>query len=830
MIIKSGIRQHLGSFAGIFVSTLAAVILLTGLGVVLESGLRGGYDPVRYSAADVIVGGQQSSALPEDLAVVFPEQAALPQGAADSISALNNVAKVIPDFTIQLSDNGAAVTAHNWASTSITNQNLLSGKMPQQAGDVVVGASDPHAHLGDSLVLSHGGAPATYTVVGTASEPPSSSGSAPERQVFLSDEAAAALTGGDHDAKTLAVFAKDGVSAQTLAANIQTQAPGVDTYTGKDRGTAEFLDAGAGRGTLVAFGSSFGGTALLIALFLVAAALSLSLHQRQRDFALLRTIGSTPGQLRSLILGEVFVVSAAAGVIGVGPGYLLAQILKNVFSSNGLIPPGFAFTFSPWPGISAVVLVVLTVLVVANIVAARFSKVSPIQALTESSTTPAKLGTGRLITGIVLTGAGLLASASPLLLHGTAAIAAPAAAGLLLIVAVGLLGPKIAGAGVSMFGRLLRTSRTPGVVLAHANSTGNARRLAAAVVPLALGIGLGLVQLGTSAIVANEAQVQVQDGITANLLVTNPGFGFSAKAVESIKATSGVTVLNAVAVSGATIESIQFGDPSAEQYALQGIDPLTAPATMDLAVKMGSLADLQNPLTVALSTDVAQDAGAKLGDTVNVRLGDGTPIKAKLVATYGRGLGFGAVTVSNDLVRAHTNTGLDTQVLINVDPSKSDQVAAGLSNAGFVVGDPHTAAAQGAKTRSADSFASSLALFIILGYVGLAVVNTLVVATLERRREFALLRLIGSNVRQIYSMMAIEAVMIAILAAVLGVAVAFPALAGISFAVSGQPWPNLSSGTLVVIGVMSSLAVVAIGFATTLALRASPIAEIGSRE
>ncbi|MGP9504226.1 FtsX-like permease family protein [Specibacter sp. AOP5-B1-6] len=837
MLISSGIRQHLGSFAGIFTAALAAVILLTGLGVVLESGLRGGYEPVRYSAADVIVGGEQTVAVPEDVPLVFPERAALPPGTAANIEALPDVEKVLPDFTIQLAGNGAGVAAHNWAASGITGQQLQSGRAPMTAGDVVVEETDPHAQLGDSIVLSLGGTPTTYTVVGTVgastvgvSADDADTASVPERHVFVSDEAAAMLAGEGHSAPTLAVFATSGVSSQVLAADIRSQSPGVATYVGKDRGTAEFLDAGAGRATLVAFGSSFAGTALLVALFLVAAALSLSLHQRQRDFALLRTIGSTPRQLRSLIRGEVLVITLAAAVLGVGPGYLLGVLLKTTLSDNGLIPTGFAFSFSPWPGLGALVIVVLTVLVVANMVALRFSRVSPIEALREASTTPAELGKARVVTGIVLGIAGLLAAGSPIFLRGPSALAGPAAAALLLIVAVGILGPKIAGVGVRLLGRFLRTSRAPGIVLAHANSRGNAGRLAAAIVPLALGIGLGLVQLGTQSVVATEAQVQVQDGITADLLVTNPGFGFSVTAVEDINSADGITAVNAVAVSAATLEFTQFGEPAAEQYALQGIDPLTVPATMNLLVKTGSLGELQRPSTVALSTDAAQNAGAKVGDGVHVRLGDGTPITATLVATYGRGLGFGDVTVASELVRAHTTSGLDTQVLINVDPAMQAQVVADLSSAGFIVADPHGLQAQGAETRSSESFASSLALFIILGYVGLAVVNTLVVATVERRREFALLRLIGSNVRQIYAMMTVEAVMIAVLAAVLGVAVAFPALAGISFAVSGQLWPGVSAASLAVVGVMSFLAVAALGFATTLALRASPIQEVGSRE
>jgi hypothetical protein len=66
---------------------------------------------------------------------------------------------------------------------------------------------------------------------------------------------------------------------------------------------------------------------------------------------------------------------------------------------------------------------------------------------------------------------------------------------------------------------------------------------------------------------------------------------------------------------------------------------------MDLKVSAGNLDDLGEG-TVAVSTLQAGNSGWKLGDDVEFWLGDGTPVKLRLVALYERGLGFGDVTLA----------------------------------------------------------------------------------------------------------------------------------------------------------------------------------------
>src|SRR5690606_17096376 len=129
------------------------------------------------------------------------------------------------------------------------------------------------------------------------------------------------------------------------------------------------------------------------------------------------------------------------------------------------------------------------------------------------------------------------------------AVAGPVAAALLLIVSVGLLGPRLVRTAITLFGGPLRHMKSPSAFLAAANARSNSRRLAAAIIPLALGIGLGLVQVGTQSIVAAEATTQSRAGVTADLMVTGGASGLSDGGGAAIGRTPGVAAGHPVALS-----------------------------------------------------------------------------------------------------------------------------------------------------------------------------------------------------------------------------------------------------------------------------------------
>ncbi|HET8928415.1 MAG TPA: ABC transporter permease [Microbacterium sp.] len=830
-LIRAGIRQQRGTLMGVFVAVLTATMLATGLGVLIESGARGGVAPERYTAADVVVGGDQSFETPEGTTYRLPERAPLPADALRAIGALPDVSSVVSDATVPMSWEGSPIEAHGWSAAALTPYEISQGRAPRAADEVAVDANvASRTELGATIALGHGGTDDEYRVVGVAGV---SSDGQPARaaHVFLTDAAASALAPRGGTGEVVGVFASPGVSPQDLAREIRAQVPDVVTHVGDERGAVEFLDAGAARATLVAIGSSFAGTAILIALFVVASTLSLSIQRRRRDFALLRAIGSTPLQIHRLIAQEVLLVAGAGALAGVIPGFLLAGAMRFGFAQAGVIPQDFALTFGALPALISVVVMVAASQLAAAVAARRPARISPIEALQEASTTPGRIGRARTITGVILAIVGLLASAVPLVVPGTIAVAGPAAAALLLIVAVGLLGSRLVRIAIAIFGGPLRHLRSASTFLAAANARSNSRRLAAAIIPLALGIGLGLVQVGTQSIIAAEVTTQSQAGVTADVMVSGAASGLSDDAVAAIAGTPGVTAANPVALSEMIFSFVQLGDPTSEQYAVQGIDPGTTASTMDLGVVAGTLEGLSGENTIALSSDAAAAAGVGVGDTISGLLGDGAEVTSTVVAVYTRGLGFGDATMADDALRAHTTTGLSDYVLVSADPRRVASVEQALDAAGFAVSDRSELRAAGDSARDADSLVNLIALAVILGYIAIAVANTLVLATGERRREFALMQLVGSTRGQVRAMMRTESVMVVLLAAVLGLLVAAPPLIGISFGISGQLLPSISlTESAAIIGTLSIVGLISLALATRAAMRPAPIAEIGSRQ
>ncbi|WP_144881575.1 ABC transporter permease [Microbacterium paraoxydans] len=824
-IVRADLRHHRRSLAGVFVAIFVASALVTGLGVLVESGIRGGLAPQRYTAAEVVVGAAQQVDVPEDLPVPLRERAPVPDDAAREIAALPGVEAVVADVTVPLAlRNGttdAVVEAHPWSATALTGFTLAEGREPAAGDEAVVLAGAGHA-VGDTLPLAHGGIAAMYTVVGLVSAE-----SVPERAVpvFLTDERIRDLDPHGGAAQALGVFV-DG-DPEPVATAIREAFPQLVARTGDARGDVEFLDSAAARTLLVAIGSAFVGTCILVALFIVAGTLSLSVQARRREYALLRAVGATSSQVHSLIAREVLTIAVVAALLGIAPGYLLSSALQSAFVAGGVIPGDFALALSPFPALAALVLVLGSAWGAARIAARRPARLDPIEALRESSTGPGPIGLPRVITGIVFAAAGVSISTVPLTVRGDAAVGASAGAAILLIVALALLGPWLVALCVRLVGPVLRRSSAAGF-LAAAHTTAGSRRMAAAVLPIALGIGLGLVQIGGPAIVADEAATQARAGVIADLRVAAPA-GLSPDVVGGLRGKPGVTAATGVVVSTAVIDSLDIeGKVERTEYVLQGVDPATVDGLLDLRVREGSLAALDGGATVAVSADMAHTLGLDIGDPVTGALGDGSPLEATVVGIYQRGLGFGDLTMAADHIRAHTSAGLDSFALVSVDGSgAADALAAdGLQVA---PGSGQKASTTGAVSQQ--GWVSLIGLLVILGYIAIAVVNTLVMATGERSREFALLQLIGASRGQVRATMRTEAILIAGLSMVFGVLVAIPPLMGMSYGISGQPLPAMPVlGSLAIIGGMGALALVALRVATEAALHRRPIEEIGSRE
>jgi putative ABC transport system permease protein len=552
---------------------------------------------------------------------------------------------------------------------------------------------------------------------------------------------------------------------------------------------------------LVTVASSFAGTAVLIALLVVASTFAGALRPRAREFALLRAVGATTRQVRQLVAAEVLLVFAVAAPLGAVPGLLLAPLLRRVLADGGIVPAGFAATPSPWPVLGALALLVPTALLGARMAGRESARLSPASAVQRSAVEPAGLPRARVLTAVVLAGGGLAVAFVPFVAPGLLGSAAATTSAFLLLIAAALIGPLLVRWAAER-GLTLTRGRAGAVpTLALANARGFSRRLTGVVVPLALLLALGTVQSGVNGAVVDAAEQQVRDGLTADLVVRNP----TAEQAAEVAGLPGVAAAGTTALVPAQVrvdeedEDLPFLDGlSWEATALRTV-PVDG-GLVDPDVRSGSLADLARAGTIAVSSEAALGGTASVGDPVAVRV-DGTETALTVVAVYERGLGLG------DYLVGSAGPAVDATLLVRASgdvAATRDAVAA----TGLVVDDVDGYARTVRDAAAGEQGLSAALLLALLAFVAVGAGNALVQLVGSRRAELALLRRTGATRRQLLRMVATESVLITGTALVVGLAAVLPALLGVGQGLLGVPLPVLDPvvlgslvGVVVLIGI-----------------------------
>ena len=248
----------------------------------------------------------------------------------------------------------------------------------------------------------------------------------------------------------------------------------------------------------------------------------------------------------------------------------------------------------------------------------------------------------------------------------------------------------------------------------------------------------------------------------------------------------------------------------------------------------GSLSALHGD-TIALGRHVADAAHARVGDRVAVMLGDGTPAHATVVAIYSRDLAFGDALLAPELAAGHQTTPLLNEILI-----ETGQPAAAVATRlqalarrypGLHVSDSASLVTANDANNELNHWLGPFFVAMIFAFTSIAVLNTLIMIALRRRRELALLRLTGATTRQVRSMARWEAVLIIAIGLGIGLAIAATALLPLSHAFTGGLRPYAPAGWLAaILGVSALLALVALSVPTRQALRTRPVEAIGIRE
>lgn len=767
-LARAAVRFKPSSFAGTFVALLLAAAVISGCGLLLQTGITAAVPPARYAGAPVVAAADQQLHTTigrgeerETFSATVPDRARLDASLVRAAATAPGAARAVGDVSYPVRDtSGTPLTAAGWGSTAFAPVRLSAGT-PPGADEAVVG--DGHGRVGERITLHTPAGARPFTVSGTTATP----------GVWFSDVQALALSGHPRTVDAIAVLPRAGTDTATLAAQLERALHGkAQVHTGDDRSLAEGAELPAAKELLVALGGAFGGTATLVAVFTAAGTVALSVGQRSREFALLRAIGATPRQLRRSIATESLLVAPLAGALGCLPGYALATWWFGQLKERGAVPGGVRLDAGPIPFAAAVGAVLLTALLAGLAAARRPSRIEPGRALAESQVERRPAGRIRTPLGVLaLAGGAVLAGVAA---HESGEDAANAALGvvMLFMLAVALLGPLIARLCAALIGLPLRASGAAGH-LAAANSRSNARRLASALTPIVLAMSFAstLVFLHTSTDRATEHQQRA--GLVADHIVTAPA-GLPADAAERAGRAPGVTAAVAVQRTGVLLADGTSGFRGATA---QGVSADPTPV-LDLDRRTGSLAALR-PGTVAVDAGLAESQGVRTGQRLELRMPDGTRAEPLVVATYGRGLGLAEVTLPAADLAGHVTVPYATELLV-----RGGEPGA-LAGLGTVTDADGWSTAQ-SRDRALNAWANTTMAAVLGGFAAVAAVNTLVMTVLDRRRELRTLRLVGTTRRQVLAMIRWESLLVTVAGLAIGTGIALATLVPMTNGLTGE--------------------------------------------
>jgi putative ABC transport system permease protein len=608
------------------------------------------------------------------------------------------------------------------------------------------------------------------------------------------------------DVDVVAVTAKPGVSPDVLAGRIRAALDGGQGYTvatGAARGDLANLNAAVERSNGSALGGALIAPIVMISMFVLASTTALAVNLRRRRFALLRAVGASRGQVRRAILTELALCGAVGGALGWLPGAGLGALGVRALAAHQMLPAGSVARQTPWLLAIACGASALVAWLSGQVAARRGSRTAPAQALRETGAERKWPNPVRVLLGLLAVGgsvtlmvftlreksaAGQLSLAFPLLLA--------------CMVAVALLGPLL----VAFAARLARPAIAVGGAparLALAAIAAQPRRAASAVIPIAMAVAMvGTIYFaGTS--IQHATASQAASTLTADHVLS--GDHLTAATLRQVQTLPGVH-----AATGVTPVSAAVTDPDLEQIYGEAVTSGPLGQVLDLGVTSGRQA-APRPGQIAVS---ALEAGSGVlnvhtGSQLTVYLPDGTPYHAIVSSIYNRSLASGDLLIPASVAAGHTGT-RSTYAQILVSGGTSSELAKlANGNPGLHVTSRAAANAQSAQAAAQNSFANNLILGILAALSAVALVNTLVVTTVERRRALRLLGRVGATRGQVNAVFGWHAVFVAIIGLVAGAAAGVVTLLTVTRAVTGSWVPFIPAAPA--IGLVAVVAALTIG-------------------
>ncbi|WP_169947924.1 ABC transporter permease [Microbispora sp. H11081] len=771
-LLRSLLRGRRTGLVGGFVALCLGTVILSATALLLTSA--GPRVPERYAAAPLLVRGPGTPGEENGFRENRPWSPETAESLVRALASVPGVAAAVPDraFHAQAVVGGRPAGAHearSWSVAALAAHRLVAGREPVRAGEVVL---DRALGLvpGSPVTLLTARGPAPYTVTGLTDGP----------GPYVSDGEAGRLGGG---VRVIGLLTRPGAPPAALRAAVSRAVREVVGEAGQ-------VLAGAGRAAAESAGDArtrwigmqvLTAMALLggfVSVFLVASTFAFRVHQRRREFALLRTAGATPRQVGLIVYGEALAVGVVAATAGTLLGAAVAPGVGEVLVSAGIEPSSFGVRFTPWPLAGAVAAGIAAALLGAWSAARRAARVRPLEALREHAAGGGPMTRTRWITGALAVTGGLSMAVASGSAREDALVNDVLLAAMALIAGLTLLAPVVLPPLVRALSWALMWPKGRSAVgmLAARGAATAVRRTAATAAPVLLTVGFAVLVTGMVRTTAAAYTVEGAAGGATAVLVPDAAPGLSDAALRAASATT------------APLPTTVYGD-----------SPLTA-----LGDSGGELDG--DAMSVAGST--ARDHGWRTGDRVPITFEDGRTVRLRIAAILADAPA--EVLVSRDMVRAHDPSALTPEAYVSGPPGRAFP---GLGAKTVSVAD-RAAGEQAEEDRLVWLF-TLLLVGVSAGYAGLAIVNTQVMAASARVRDVVVLRLAGATRRQAIAAIAAEAALVTGTGAVLGFAVALPALLGMRAGLAQMagdsvpllvPWPAVAAivGLCLVLATTSS--------------------------
>jgi putative ABC transport system permease protein len=759
-VALSQLRTHSRRFIAITLAVMLAVAFLSATLMVNAS-----------TKASLIasMGENYASA---DLVVSPPGNDPLPAKAVATVAASPDVAQSYAQQALYLQAETGKValgaTLRNMpAAPSLEPVKLNSGTWPATDTQVTIDQSTANHNalaVGQTVTLTAQASGATAMpptikatisgITATATDPMSSG----VAQFVGTGATVKKLGGPDLGYSIISLKLRDGVSPDAaknaLAAAFDQSLDTIQTPAEKTTQQVASFTGGQDQLTIVLL--AFAGVALLVSALVVSNTFSVLVAQRTRELALLRCVGASRKQVRNSVILEALVVGLAASVLGVLAAIGTMAAVLGLLRTN----PNYAFATLAVPASAVVagILVGTALTVIAALVPARAATaVAPLAALRPADDASVRTTGGRVRLGV---GVGLILLGGTGLVYGglTAqlilALPAGAASFVGILLAATLFVPKL----VSLAGSLAAPAGVPGK-MAAANAVRNPRRTTATASALLIGVTL-VTMMMTGAATARTAFESQLDGhypvdITAQKFGSQTGF--TSQELARTAALPGVRK----AVELRPVGSITVGDRAVPAYGISDADAaslLTNPANRPHGTTVVLPRDIK-------ATQVVLTAGTKTTTlTATAATTDSFAALVSLDSFASLQAGDSAAAEVPAQVWISVAPGLSTQDMMDLRSS----IAKSLNTDEYMV--------SGAVLEKAMfSQVIDMLLLIVTGLLAVAVfialigvANTLSLSVLERTRENSLLRALGLTRGQLRGMLALEALLIAGVAAILG--------------------------------------------------------------